>query len=70
VVVEIVNKVSGGWLASNNLNRDKLNYFYWLLSIISVVNFGFYLVCASWYRYKTVEAKQVDSNDDVEIVKV
>ncbi|WJX41283.1 hypothetical protein P8452_28659 [Trifolium repens] len=70
VVVEIVNKVSGGWLASNNLNRDKLNYFYWLLSIISVVNFGFYLVCASWYRYKTVEDKQVDSNDDVEIVKV
>ncbi|PNY09939.1 putative peptide/nitrate transporter [Trifolium pratense] len=70
VVVEIVNKVSGGWLASNNLNRDKLNYFYWLLSIISVVNFGFYLVCASWYRYKTVEDKQGGSNDDVEIVKV
>ncbi|XVF64523.1 hypothetical protein PTKIN_Ptkin09bG0176100 [Pterospermum kingtungense] len=28
VVVEVVNKASGGWLANNNLNRDELNYFY------------------------------------------
>jgi solute carrier family 15 (peptide/histidine transporter), member 3/4 len=70
VVVEVVNKVSGGWLASNNLNRDKLNYFYWLLSIISVVNFVFYLVCASWYRYKTVEDKHLGDLNDVDMVKV
>lgn len=70
VVVEVVNKVSGGWLASNNLNRDKLNYFYWLLSIISVINFVFYLVCASWYRYKTVEDKQLGDSNDVDMVKV
>ncbi|RDX63083.1 Protein NRT1/ PTR FAMILY 4.5, partial [Mucuna pruriens] len=67
VVVEVVNKVSGGWLASNNLNRDKLNYFYWMLSAISVVNFGFYLVCASWYRYKTVESDQDEYEDNVDI---
>lgn len=66
VVVEIVNKVSGGWLASNNLNRDKLNYFYWLLAGISVLNFGFYLACASWYRYKEVEIKQVEDCSDVD----
>ncbi|KAK2660408.1 hypothetical protein Ddye_006941 [Dipteronia dyeriana] len=59
VLVEVVNKVSGGWLASNNLNTDKLNNFYWLMSGISVVNFGAYLVCASWYRYKKVEIKNV-----------
>lgn len=60
VVVEVVNKVSGGWLASNNLNRDKLNYFYWLLSVLSVVNLGIYVMCASWYKYKKVEVKQDD----------
>ncbi|CAK9150365.1 unnamed protein product [Ilex paraguariensis] len=60
VMVEVVNKASGGWLANNNLNRDELNYFYWLLSGLSIVNFGFYLVCSSWYRYKKEE--QVDSN--------
>lgn len=67
VVVEVVNKVSGGWLANNNINRDKLNYFYWLLSVMSVVNFGFYLVCASWYKYKNVEVKQGDAEGKVEI---
>lgn len=66
VVVEVVNKVSGGWLANNNLNRDKLNYFYWLLSGVSVVNFGVYLMCASWYRYKKVEMKQGDAGGKVE----
>ncbi|XP_023895867.1 protein NRT1/ PTR FAMILY 4.5 [Quercus suber] len=67
VVVEVVNKVSGGWLANNNINRDKLNYFYWLLSVLSVVNFGFYLVCASWYKYKNVEVKQGDAEGKVEM---
>ncbi|CAI0558502.1 unnamed protein product [Linum tenue] len=69
VVVEVVNKVSGGWLESNNLNRDKLNYFYWLLAGLSVVNLGAYLLCASWYRYKEVEvvgeaaAREGDGNE-------
>ncbi|XP_050211851.1 protein NRT1/ PTR FAMILY 4.5-like [Mercurialis annua] len=62
--VEIVNKVSGGWLASNNLNRDKLNYFYWLLAGLSVANFGLYLICSSWYKYKTVEVKRVENSGD------
>ena len=65
VVVEIVNKVSGGWLASNNLNRDKLNNFYWLLSGLSVVNLAVYVMCASWYKYKKVEAKQYDDSKQV-----
>ncbi|GLT92216.1 hypothetical protein SLE2022_100660 [Rubroshorea leprosula] len=50
VVVEVVNWVTVGWLASNNLNRDKLNYFYWLLSGMNMVNFFIFLVCASWYK--------------------
>ncbi|GMI91206.1 ABA-importing transporter 1, NRT1/ PTR family 4.6, nitrate transporter 1:2 [Hibiscus trionum] len=63
VVVEVVNKASGGWLASNNLNKDKLNYFYWLLSGVSAVNFVIYLVCAFWYKYKKVEEmKQVEKS--------
>ncbi|PQQ12021.1 protein NRT1/ PTR FAMILY 4.5-like [Prunus yedoensis var. nudiflora] len=70
MVVEVVNKVSGGWLASNNLNRDKLNYFYWLLAGLSVLNFVAYLLCASWYKYKKVEVfKQCDLNGKVELVK-
>ncbi|CAI0558510.1 unnamed protein product [Linum tenue] len=58
VVVEVVNRLSGGWLESNNLNRVKLHYFYWLLAGLSVVNLGVYLVCASWYKYKEVEDQE------------
>ncbi|GKV04708.1 hypothetical protein SLEP1_g16825 [Rubroshorea leprosula] len=63
VVVEVVNRVSGGWLASNNLNRDKLNYFYWLLSVLSALNFGVYLVCSSWYKYKKVAVENSSGGD-------
>ncbi|KAH7848614.1 hypothetical protein Vadar_005126 [Vaccinium darrowii] len=67
-MVEVVNKVSSGWLASDNLNRDKLDYFYWLLAGLSIVNFGVYLLCASWYRYKRVEEKtEATSNRDTGI---
>ncbi|XP_030483288.1 protein NRT1/ PTR FAMILY 4.5 [Cannabis sativa] len=69
VVVEIVNKVSGGWLANNNLNRDKLEYFYWLLAGLSVVNFGVYVLCASWYRYKKLEVPVVEKNDVLKEIK-
>ncbi|XP_039049867.1 protein NRT1/ PTR FAMILY 4.5-like [Hibiscus syriacus] len=62
VVVEVVNKASGGWLASNNLNRDKLNYFYWLLSALSTLNFLIFLMCASWYKYKKVEERKQEEN--------
>ncbi|KAL7127433.1 hypothetical protein ABFS83_14G253100 [Erythranthe nasuta] len=62
VVVNVVNSVSGGWLASDNLNRDKLEYFYWLLAGLSVVNFGVYLLCASWYKHKKVLVKHGDSD--------
>ncbi|CAN1273816.1 Protein NRT1/ PTR FAMILY 4.3 [Linum perenne] len=52
VIVEFVNAVSDGWLAGNNLNRTKLNYFYWVLAGLSVLNLGVYVMCASWYIYK------------------
>ncbi|GAA0177585.1 transporter [Lithospermum erythrorhizon] len=68
VVVNIVNKVSGGWFASNNLNRDKLNYFYYLLAGLSVLNFGVYLLCASWYKYKVVGLKEIE-NDQIEKIQ-
>lgn len=75
IVVEVVNKVSGGWLGSNNLNRDKLNYFYWLLAVLSLVNLGVYLMCANWYKYKIVgvsmSVKQIgEGSDDISERKI
>lgn len=52
-IVNIVERATGGqekgWLR-NNLNNSKLDYFYWLLTAINVVNFLIYVWIA--YRYK------------------
>ncbi|XAR70442.1 Nitrate-transporting ATPase [Bertholletia excelsa] len=53
ILVSIVHKVTRNtkpWLA-NNLNQGKLYDFYWLLAILSVLNFMVYLACAKWYVY-------------------
>ncbi|KAF5186795.1 NRT1/ PTR FAMILY 6.2 [Thalictrum thalictroides] len=50
LLVSIVKKVtarngSHGWLA-NNINQGRLDCFYWLLTMLSFINFGIYLLCA------------------------
>ncbi|KAG0468239.1 hypothetical protein HPP92_017567 [Vanilla planifolia] len=40
-----------GWIP-DNLNRGHLDYFYWLLAILSFVNFLVYLLIAKAYTYK------------------
>lgn len=56
VLVSLVNKVTsryfsgGGWLSDNNLNKDRLDLFYWLLAVLSFINFLNYLFWARWYE--------------------
>ncbi|CAH9111753.1 unnamed protein product [Cuscuta epithymum] len=56
VLVSIVNKVTrrssshgSGWLSDNDLNKDRLDLFYWLLAAISFLNFLNYLFWSAWY---------------------
>ncbi|XP_019102279.1 PREDICTED: protein NRT1/ PTR FAMILY 2.10-like [Camelina sativa] len=42
---------TGNWLAED-LNKAKLDYFYFMLTGIMVVNLGYFLLMAKWYRYK------------------
>ncbi|KAL7115130.1 hypothetical protein ACP275_04G165400 [Erythranthe tilingii] len=42
---------SGNWLPED-LNKGRLDYFYYLVAVLCALNFGYFLVCASWYRYK------------------
>ncbi|KAL5742265.1 hypothetical protein ACOSP7_028997 [Xanthoceras sorbifolium] len=45
--------LTGEWL-SEDLNRGRLDYFYYMIAALGVLNFGYFLVCAKWYRYKGV----------------
>ncbi|KAL4610775.1 hypothetical protein ACB092_08G076100 [Castanea dentata] len=56
LLVTIVTKVSTrhgkpGWIP-DNLNYGRLDYFFWLLAVLSVLNLGVFLVIAKWYTYK------------------
>lgn len=58
VLVSIVNKVTssgsnGGWLSDNNLNKDHLDLFYWLLAALSFINFLNYIFWSRWYKYNS-----------------
>ncbi|CAL4915496.1 unnamed protein product [Urochloa decumbens] len=56
LLVTIVDKVTGhhghgGWLA-DNLNDGRLDYFYWLLGVISAINLVLFTFAAKGYVYK------------------
>nr|DAD38855.1 TPA_asm: hypothetical protein HUJ06_013177 [Nelumbo nucifera] len=56
LLVSLVNKItsnssSGGWLSDNDLNKDRLDFFYWLLAALSIINFFNYLFWSRWYSY-------------------
>ncbi|KAG1331195.1 protein NRT1/ PTR FAMILY 4.3 [Cocos nucifera] len=54
LLVSLVNKITSsssksGWLSDNDLNKDRLDYFYWLLAALSLLNFFNYLYWSTWY---------------------
>ncbi|CAI0424351.1 unnamed protein product [Linum tenue] len=57
VVTDVTTKGGKlGWIP-DNLNRGHLDYFYWLLAILSLVNFFVYLWIAKWYTYKNATGR-------------
>lgn len=83
LLVTLVNdltKKKGDWL-QNNINKGKLDYYYWLVTGLQVLNLAYYVLCASFYKFKPLEVAEVDKgfrvgdeegggNGDVELVGV
>ncbi|KAF5730129.1 proton-dependent oligopeptide transport family protein [Tripterygium wilfordii] len=42
---------TGNWLPED-LNKGRLDYFYYLIAALEFVNFGYFLMCSRWYKYK------------------
>jgi peptide/histidine transporter 3/4 len=56
LLVTIVTSIStkngkAGWIP-DNLNYGHIDYFFWLLGILSVLNLGAFLLISNWYTYK------------------
>lgn len=66
-VVEYLTSRGGNqsWIV-DNLNRCHLDYFYWLLAILSTLNLCVYITLAWFYTYKTVEIapRKLESDKD------
>ncbi|XP_075096958.1 protein NRT1/ PTR FAMILY 2.10-like isoform X2 [Nicotiana tabacum] len=46
----VVHKTSN-WLAED-LNKGRLDYFFYLIAVLQILNLGYFLLCAKWYKYK------------------
>ncbi|GLJ48009.1 hypothetical protein SUGI_1013930 [Cryptomeria japonica] len=67
-LVGIIHNSTGGrhgesWLGQN-LNKSRLDYFYWLLSGLAALNLLYFLLCAQWYRYKIVVPNQIEATSE------
>ncbi|XP_073036069.1 protein NRT1/ PTR FAMILY 2.11-like [Primulina eburnea] len=63
-LISVVHKATrvrgnGNWL-EEDLNKGRLDYFYYMIAGIQVVNLGYFLICAKWYKYKRVESDDKD----------
>ncbi|GAB4840283.1 hypothetical protein Ancab_021047 [Ancistrocladus abbreviatus] len=70
-LVSLVHRFSLGpggknWLPDQNLNKGKLENFYWLITFLQVVNFFYYLLCAKFYTYKPVQVHVSKEGDNGE----
>ncbi|KAK4729903.1 hypothetical protein R3W88_022891 [Solanum pinnatisectum] len=58
LLISIVKKVTttninNGWVGES-INKGRLDCFYGLLAILIFIDFGFYVLCASWYTSKII----------------
>lgn len=56
IVQSITSRNNGteSWLAED-LNKARLDYFYYLIGALEFLNLIYFLVCAKWYKYKETE---------------
>ncbi|MFS8020395.1 putative proton-dependent oligopeptide transporter family, PTR2 family proton/oligopeptide symporter [Helianthus anomalus] len=67
ILNNIVTSITGNeekrrnsWL-SQNINTGRFDYFYWLLTVLSVINFCVFLYAARRYKYRHGDSTQLSS---------
>ncbi|XP_076937169.1 protein NRT1/ PTR FAMILY 5.6-like [Bidens hawaiensis] len=61
VVGRVTGRFGSSWFGKD-INSSRLDKFYWLLAIMSAVNFGIYILLTRKYDYKNVQRKEVVSS--------
>uniref|UniRef100_A0ACD5U3Y4 Uncharacterized protein n=1 Tax=Avena sativa TaxID=4498 RepID=A0ACD5U3Y4_AVESA len=55
VLVMVVQSASGGEWLQDNINRGRLDYYYWLVTFLMLLNLVYYIVCFHFYTLKSFE---------------
>ncbi|KAE8678359.1 ubiquitin receptor RAD23c-like [Hibiscus syriacus] len=66
LLVTLVHKYTD-WLPIKNLNKGKLEYYYWLLTALQTLNFVYYLICAKFYTFKALNGHKIEYDERVEL---
>ena len=56
-IMDLIDQITG-WLP-DDINDGRLDNVYWVLAVTWVVNFGYYLICAKYFKYQ----QNVEEND-------
>jgi len=71
LLISIIHKVTansatGNWLPQD-LNKGRLDYFYYVITAMEVFNLGYFILCAKWYKYRGAGSS---SSSDLELDQV
>ncbi|KAI3738132.1 hypothetical protein L2E82_28151 [Cichorium intybus] len=59
-IIDFLQKTTR-WLP-NGINDGRMNNVYWVLTLIALINFGYYLICTWLYEYQNVERKELSKS--------
>ncbi|KAM0878208.1 hypothetical protein ACQ4PT_035015 [Festuca glaucescens] len=60
VLVTVVQSASGGEWLQDNINRGRLDYYYWLVTFLMLLNLVYYIICFHFYTLKSFEVDAAD----------
>ncbi|KAL1373332.1 hypothetical protein HN51_003311 [Arachis hypogaea] len=71
LLISVIHKVTqksatGNWLPQD-LNKGRLDYFYFIIAGVGVINLCYFIVCAKWYKYKGVGDGNNDNSSSIEL---
>lgn len=69
LVTSVTSTAGGGqpWIVSN-LNRSRLDKYYWMLTVLSAVNFVAFFYVSLRYKYKTTERHRKELHNKTTVV--
>ncbi|MQL86756.1 hypothetical protein Taro_019291 [Colocasia esculenta] len=74
LVVSLIHRYSAGPGGSNwlpdNLNEGRLEYLYWIITLLQVINLAYYTACAHFYTFKPLQRRlsKEEQEERVEMV--